>query len=257
MFLRIHGASVVGASHAKRNVPCQDAFAYTIIPPHGAAISVADGLGSAIKSDMGSQAATQAVVRSVEESFAAYPQNPIDIQLVTKKSLLAARTTLENLALELQCNLKDLGCTLISIVIVRDTMVVAHVGDGAVIARNETTFIASPPGESEYADEVVPMTASDWQNSIRISPIFSNIKDVMALTDGCQRAALKKTRDGYEPFEPFCIPLFEYFASSSDAQGNDQLMRLLSSKKLSDNSDDDKTMVVITKNDLACNEEIF
>jgi hypothetical protein len=257
MFLRIHGASVVGASHAKGNIPCQDAFAYKMFPPHSAAISVADGLGTAIKSEIGSQAATQAVVRSVEESLSDYPQNPIDMQLIAKESLLAARAALENLALQLPCELKDLGCTLISIVIVRDTMVVAHVGDGAVVARDENYFIASPPGNSEYADVVEPITDKDWQTSIRISPVFKNIRDVMALTDGCQRAALKKTRDSYEPFGPFCTPLFEYFSSSAVAQGNDQLIRLLSSKKLCDNSDDDKTLVMITRNALACNEEIF
>jgi hypothetical protein len=255
----IRGASVVGASHVKNNTPCQDALAYKIIAPFFAVIAVSDGLGTVEKSDLGSHAAVQAVVRFAEDYLAAHPPDQIDLPTVAKQTMLAARTALVETALALQCDLKDLGCTLISIVMMRDSMAVAHCGDGAVIARSDTAlFIASPPGESEYLDIVTPITTDDWQDYLRISPVINEVRDAMAFTDGCQRAVLKKTKDGCEPFEPFCRPVLDYFRASDDDDGAiAQLKHLLSSRKLCENSDDDKTLVVITGKDFLNGQEIF
>jgi len=259
MSFSIRGASVVGASHVKNNTPCQDALAYKIIAPFFAVIAVSDGLGTVEKSDLGSHAAVQAVVRFAEDYLAAHPPDQIDLPTVAKQTMLAARTALVETALALQCDLKDLGCTLISIVMMRDSMAVAHIGDGAVIARNDTAlFIASAPGESEYTNEVDPITANNWQAFLRISPVINEVRDAMAFTDGCQRAALRKTKDGCEPFEPFCRPVLDYFrASDNDGNAIAQLENFLSSKKLRENSDDDKTLVVITREDYSDGQEIF
>lgn len=242
----IRGASVRGPLHVKMDIPCQDAMAFKIISPEVAVIAIADGLGSAAKSDVGSKVAVDAVVRAVEQSVVNKTPDEIDISLVATQSIAEARAALENAASVSQCELSDFGSTLISIVLMNGTLAIAHIGDGSVIARVDSDLrIASAPGESEYTNEVKPLTAKDWQENVR-STALANVRDVIAFTDGCQRAALKKSSEGYQPFGPFCLPILDYLrgaAEESDTTG--ELERFLSSEKLCNNSDDDKTLVVI------------
>jgi len=247
MKIRIHGASVVGPSHVKNCTPCQDAFAYKIIPPCNAVIAVADGLGSAGKSDIGAQLAVDTAVESGARLFVENLFNDIDLPAIAKKSVAQARKALENKCSEIQCSLRDLACTLASVVIASDTMAVAHIGDGAVILRDEKGLsIASGPAESEYTNEVTPLTDNKWESFLRASPLFADVRDVIVISDGCQRAALKKTPQGIHPFEAFCLPLMEYFRKvDCHEKGIEDIMRILSSSKLCENCDDDKTLVVI------------
>jgi hypothetical protein len=79
-----------------------------------------------------------------------------------------------------------------------------------------------------------------------VSSLITHITDVMVISDGCQRAALKKTPDGFLPFGPFCAPLFTYFRQIDNFDnGIEDLKSLLFSNKLCENCDDDKTLVVI------------
>lgn len=246
MIYRIHGASVTGSSHIKNNIPCQDAFAFKTVGG-AAVIAVADGLGSAAKSDIGALTAVNTVVNEVSTYLADHPAEEIDFPVLLKQSVYKVRESLEHASLEYDCNLKDLACTLISVILFDDTMIIAHIGDGAVIARKETgLLVASSPGESEYTNEVIPITASDWEREIRFSPLLAHLTDVMVTSDGCQRASLKKINGDFIPFDNFCEPVFSYFrALESDKNGMEDLRGFLTSRKLSENSDDDKTMVVI------------
>ena len=55
----IFGSSVRGPMHYENGLPCQDASAFDIIHPHSVVIAVADGLGSAARSDVGAEAAVR------------------------------------------------------------------------------------------------------------------------------------------------------------------------------------------------------
>ena len=54
--------------------------------------------------------------------------------------------------------------------------------------------LLSGPGESEYANEVSPLTRKRLEQSLRLSSMVSGISGIMVFTDGCQRAALRKRR---------------------------------------------------------------
>lgn len=243
----IYGASVKGPSHIITNIPCQDACAFKIISPSFVIISVADGLGSAINSDVGAKTAVDAVIQFAEDFFTSRPNDEIDLTVLVRESISAARKALERASLTFKCKLRDLACTLISIAIMNDKVAVAHIGDGAVIARNdEGLFMASGPDESEYTNEVKPLTGIDYELDLNVSQPFTGITDVIVISDGCQRAALKKNSEGFLPFEPFCLPLISYFRQVDNYDiGIEALKELLSSNKLCENSDDDKTLVLI------------
>ena len=110
---------------------------------------------------------------------------------------------------------------------------------------NGILSLISSPGESEYTNEVVPLTSKEWQDSLRIASGESPIRGIAVFTDGCQRAAFRKEEDALVPFEGFFTPVFNYARKVTDAAtGASEIAELLASAKLCEHSDDDKTLVV-------------
>jgi hypothetical protein len=105
--------------------------------------------------------------------------------------------------------------------------------------------IISEPGESEYVNEVVPLTDKRWGESLRIVPKVSGVECVAVFTDGCQRAGLLRTQNGLQPYDRFFEPLFFYAQGLCDLKESEQDIRdLLASQKISEHSEDDKTLVI-------------
>jgi hypothetical protein len=123
---------------------------------------------------------------------------------------------------------------------------VAHIGDGAVVAESsEGLQILSAPGESEYANEVVPLTSREWRDCLRVVPNVDGVRCLAVFTDGCQRAALRKSLEGMEPFRRFFDPIFSYASELENPNdGQEEIRSLLSSRKICENSEDDKTLVL-------------
>ena len=245
--IKIIGASVIGPLHLKSVTPCQDAFAYETLPSGTGIIAIADGLGSASLSDFGAREAVNMAVKTVRHLISDNSSGEQSLQAIAKEAVFSARKVLEEKSIEYQCKMRDLACTLIVVVIYNDTISVAHIGDGAVVAKvNDTLKLISGPGNSEYANEVTPLTGKEWENYLRVIQPVSGVSGVMAFTDGMQRAALKKTPpEGVIPFDRFCEPLFSYANEVADLrEAEKDIKALLSSKKICDNSEDDKTLVI-------------
>ena len=157
-----------------------------------------------------------------------------------------ARQRLEEKATEEGCNLRDLACTLIVVVGAGGSVAAGHVGDGGVVAQvGAALSIVSGPGESEYANEVTPLTSEKWIDSLRIASDVRGVKCLAVFTDGCQRAAFLKSSSGLEAFGGFFEPIFSYARELTDlAEGPEDIKSLLASKKLCENSEDDKTLVI-------------
>lgn len=224
---------------------------FKTLPDDFRVIAVADGLGSVLKSEIGASSAVNAVVKKVEDIVTGKDVSDIYLSEVAKEAVFFARKALEEKSIELQCELQELACTLIVVVMRKNNIVAAHIGDGAVIAETNDglKLISAPDESSEYANEVSPITGKDWEQVLRISPQTTDVLGVMAFTDGCHRAALRKRQDGLTPFDGFCEPLFSYAHNVKDIkEAEEDIKGLLLSKKVCENSDDDKTLVIATLN---------
>lgn len=243
---RIVGSSVIGPLHVQMNLACQDACAFEAFPIGSAVIAVADGLGSAARSEIGARVAVGAAVRKAKEMLTAPMRDDLSMGAVTQAAVHSAREALEQQAIEEQCKLSDLACTIIVVALCQGVLSVAHIGDGAVVAKTRAGLrMISAPGESEYANEVMPLTSNGWEESLRIVCSVTGVECLAVFTDGCQRAALRKLQDGFQPFDRFFEPIFSYARDLEDAnKGEAELRALLSSKKVCDNSEDDKTLVI-------------
>ena len=244
--LMVFGAKVIGSSHMGGNIPCQDAFQYEMVDYGRGLIVVADGVGSASLSEIGAQTAVAAVAGYLKSALQGIKSLVQELPLLALNAMTVARDSLEGKMTELGCGLSDLACTLIIVILYERKAIVAHIGDGAVVMRCDNEFIiASLSEDSEYTNEVIPVTSSQWEKSIRISKVFEGVELVAAFTDGCQRAVLKKGTDGIIPFKGFFEPLYLYAEGVAESEiGDKNIKELLISKKMSESSDDDKTLVV-------------
>jgi hypothetical protein len=242
----VFGASVIGPMHIQHEIPCQDACAYTTTAGNAILIAVADGLGSAARSDAGARLAVTSAFNFCVAALEPSSGETLLLEEVVRSSAAHAREKLERYALEESCELRDLGCTLIVTIAKGGEFAVAHIGDGAVVGEIEGILsLVSNPGESEYTNEVVPLTSTKWRDSLRITSGASFVSAIAVFTDGCQRAAFRKEGDALVPFERFFNPIFRYARTVADAaEGAREVAELLASPKLCEHSDDDKTLVL-------------
>ena len=242
----ILGASVIGQLHIKLSLPCQDSFASDCFPDGLGVIAVADGLGSVKKADIGADTAVMAAIERVNEIY--HKNNDAGLEEIAREAFFNARKKLEAKAEKINSSLRELATTLIVVAIKEDNISVAHIGDGAVVAKTENGLVlASAPAESEYANIVEPITSNHWEQSLRISPLFSGVDCLAVFTDGIQRASLLKSKEGLQPYDKFFDPIFSYAIDSykeNQEIEHKPILELLSSQKLRDNSDDDKTLVI-------------
>lgn len=216
-------ASATGPSHRREGADCQDAFAFRACGSTVAA-AVADGLGSARCGAIGAAIAVEAALEAClqERSAAA--------------GIVAGRVAVEAAAWRLAQPLGDFACTLLVCLAAGDEVTAGHVGDGAAVVERDGRFdVLSRPGDSEYPDEVVPLTSAGWRDETRVSRARA---DAFALlTDGCQRAALRRG----EAHAGWWAPIFAHARRAGDPG---PLQRLLASERLDEHSDDDKTLLV-------------
>lgn len=243
---RVFGSSVIGPMHLQGEIPCQDACAYAATAANTIVIAVADGLGSAARSNEGASLAVSSALSFCMAELDTGSSEERRLQEIVGDAAAHARRQIEQLAQKESCKLHHLACTLIVAMAMRRQFAVAHIGDGAVVGEiGGALSLISGPGESEYTNEVVPLTSAGWQDSLRIASGESSIYSIAVFTDGCQRAAFRKVENTLVPFEGFFTPVFDYARNVSDAMaGADGIAELLASAKLCEHSDDDKTLVV-------------
>lgn len=242
----ILGSSVTGSLHIQGGLPCQDAYRYELINADLGVIAVADGLGSVPLSDLGARLAVEAAVETAKNLLLHTSGDEPETSGIPMKMIQAARECLEDTALREGFRLNEMATTLISVLFYRDCIYTAQVGDGAVVARVDGSLaLLSGPPNSEYANEVTPITCSTWQTNIVTAASGPGAEYLAVFTDGCQRAALLKHPDGYEPFEKFFNPVFSFTADTENLEKAElELGEFLASDKITEYSEDDKTLVL-------------
>ena len=154
---RVFGASVIGPMHLQGESPCQDACAFAATATDAIVIAVADGLGSAARSDEGASLAVSSALRFCMATLDKGSGEERRLEEIVGDAAAHAREQIERLAQNESCNLHHLACTLIVAIATGRQFAVAHIGDGAVVGEvGGTLSLISSPGESEYTNDGVP-----------------------------------------------------------------------------------------------------
>ncbi|WP_319578669.1 PP2C family serine/threonine-protein phosphatase [uncultured Methanospirillum sp.] len=252
MSVRIFGDSVRGSRHIQSGQPCQDAYA-ALCSGNTWGVAVADGLGSAEHADTGARIAVETASRAV----VADPESP-DLQPEEriKQAFLKSREAVLAEAEEQGMAPAEFASTLIVACYSDKKITIGHIGDGiAVGIREVNVVILSPPGESEYANETASLMQADWERQLRITPTIE-IDHAVIVTDGCQGAVAVKRGGGYQPHEPFILPLLSFIEKKVQTGHNPEpdITTLLSSRKMQELSGDDKTMVILFREQVSQRE---
>ena len=237
---RVVGASVRGTSHARGDLPCQDAHGWRRLPGGTLVLAVADGAGSAAHAEAGARAAVDAALAAVASAWPA----AVDWTEALDAALAAARAAVEREAEARGVEVRDLATTLIACVATGESVSVAQVGDGAVVVGDAEGMRAlTEPTSGEFANETVFLTTPGAIEGAQRATWRGSAARLAAFTDGVQGLALKLP--ARTPHEPFFAPLFDFAAGATDLQDAEaQLAAFLSGPKVTARSDDDITLLL-------------
>jgi Protein phosphatase 2C len=240
---RAVGTYVRGTSHVRFDLPCQDYCAYervVIGSSPSLVIAIADGAGSARLSQVGARATVDYLLRVIPADLSSVVDANEDR---AKHWLEGARANLEQTALDQECELQDLGCTILFAVLGQFASFFAQVGDGAWVAQCGGEYtVATWPSDGEYVNETTFLTSQNWSDSIKCRTL-DDVSAVAGFTDGLQRLALQL--DTQTVYAPFFDPLFSVLRTAEDESALiSPLIEFLSSERFAERTDDDKTLVL-------------
>jgi protein phosphatase 2C-like protein len=240
----VTGAHVTGTSHARLNTPCQDYCAYErafIGSSPVLIIAIADGAGSATLSHIGSRATVEYILRIVPRQIGSVLEANMAF---TRRIFSGAREHLQTVALDHQCNVSDLACTTLFAVLSDFGSFFAQIGDGAWVIRKDGQYsVPIWPDSGEYVNETTFLTSPNWEMSIRCHLALGGVTAVAGFTDGLQRVALQI--NSRSVFVPFFEPLFCALSRTNDkTELISPLVAFLTSKRLAERTDDDKSLVL-------------
>jgi len=240
---RYVAGSVIGQAHVENGLPCQDANAVAVCAcPSGddaLVVVVSDGAGSA---------ACAAETR-VSELLATGALLPV----AEAKLAEVFRQTAEMLCAQAEdrgLSPRQFACTFLAAIVWPDQMACLQLGDGAIVYSSEAGYAwAVWPQSGEYINTTNFVTdpAACERLEIKIAP-GTSVAEVALFTDGLQMLALR-----YEDrtvHAPFFQPMFARLRTEPPGESavlTPLLRDFLSSPRVLERTDDDKTLVLASR----------
>ena len=248
--------SVVGTSHTKSGLPCQDACAcQEIMAPSGETVLVAvvsDGAGSADRSQVGSQLACALFVDEIK----ALLETNGTVESVTRefceKWLNHFQHEIKVRAEEEEVTPRDFACTFLAAVVGTGCAAFFQIGDGAIVIQPQDGVDEYCwqfwPEKGEYENQTYFATDASAAEHLQHDVLARQIDEVSLFSDGLQRLALHmETQTAYTPFfRPMFAPLHKA-ADGHSLELSSALAQFLSSKRVQDQTDDDTSLVLATR----------
>lgn len=263
--------SATGTRHQQQQQPCQD-YGAVMVPTgdrQGVIVgAVADGAGSAPHADVGAKlavstslnflTASEAWLQRHQRSWQRWPESPSAelIQNLFLKVVTRVRSRLQQQADSQGYAIDDLACTLLAFLATPDWIAAMQIGDGFMVVRctpQGTRSIGMPaepqyhlmfqPDRGEFANQTTFVTAANALEAMQVRVVTEPPQFICAATDGIERVALR-FKD-WQPFTPFFRPLEEYLWETPHPEADDAyLVSFLTSERLNQKTDDDKTLVL-------------
>lgn len=231
------GASVIGTRHLDQHALCDDCCGWLTVPG-GVALAVADGAGFADRADEGSRLA----ILGALEVLAGWDG---DQEAGLRAAAAGARARIE--AAADGDPVSAFSTTLLVAVWTAETLAVLQIGDGVVVARDADGVRAvTRPDHGEHYNETVFVTSAEQAERTQVVvESAAGITDVALLSDGLQGLALELAL--HRPVPGFFAPFFKLARGGSSQASCGKIARFLASPRVCARTDDDKTLVVATR----------
>ena len=249
------GASVRGTSHQQTGKPCQDHCAWQAGELGGERvllISIADGAGSAARSEAGSRLVVETLLH--EASHHDGPLAGINAGDAARW-LMRTRMRIEAAALEHGCGPEAFAATALLAILGEDRAMFMQLGDGGWVLEDLAGFRAATwPQTGEYANVTVFVTSAGAQEQVQFFTVEAPLRAVAGFTDGVQALCLDLA--ARRPHGPFFTRVLAPLRACEDAtELNAPLLALLDSALFNERTDDDKTLVLACREDAVTSAE--
>ena len=254
---RYVAASVIGTSHEKAGGTCQDASDCQIYaPPAGETVlaaAVADGAGSAVCGGEGAAIACRALLDLMNEQLVSGKT----VEQITRDTVEAWIAAIQNL-LEEEASAasrerRDFACTILGLLVGESHAACLQIGDGAIVLADSEEHAYGHvfwPDRGEYANTTHFVTEDDALQHLQFASINRRVVEAALLSDGLQTVALNYQQQiAHEPFfKGLFVPL-RTAEEGCSPELSASLAAFLSSPRVNEKTDDDKTLVLASRTD--------
>jgi Protein phosphatase 2C len=255
---RVAHTSVIGTSHEKTGLPCQDVGSCRVVSdPDGRHILLAvacDGAGSASRSLDGATLAVDWFLQDFADASRRSGLDGITREFV-EDWLSRLRAEIRERAEVDDLNPREFACTILGAVVGQDRAAFFQIGDGAIVISNR----AEPddygwvfwPQHGEFANQTNFVTQEDALEVLEFELEDQCVDEIAIFTDGIERLVLdlqEKTAHA-----PFFRTLFGWVVKTEPAAIEEEIPvsevmgRYLGSKQINDRTDDDKTLILASR----------
>ena len=245
------GHSVIGTSHIQSGKTCEDSVSYKIISKEEQEVlicCVSDGAGSAKYAADASSHVTRRILELAAADVTA------DMEIGDGRIIFYAEQLYDELAAmagEKQVEINEYSCTLLGCILYGDRSVFFQIGDGALIMDDGSgTYVTVWwPQNGEYSNTTNFLIDNVLFPNLQIKVSDQKVDEIAITTDGLQMLILSnETRAVHQPF---FTDLFKYLRMASKEEDintlNRRLTEYLSSDKINNRTDDDKTLFLSTR----------
>ncbi|MDP4108142.1 MAG: PP2C family serine/threonine-protein phosphatase [Bacillota bacterium] len=252
-------ASVLGSSHKKSHSPCQDSSKCQVIQDsNGEDILIAvisDGAGSAKFSDLGSSMACSLFVKEVTD-YLSEEKRVKDLEVSFFENWIDQyQDLISSHARDFEVTLREFACTLVAAVVGNDHAAFFQVGDGAIVVLDpeaENYNWTFWPDKGEYENTTFFITDPKVKKHIRFDVLPKRVEEVSLFTDGIQHLSLHYQSKTVH--NPFFKPIFQVLRKVENGEYlNSSLEQFLSSDRINEKTDDDKTLLLASRKEVEMN----
>lgn len=245
------GARSIGTSHIMSDLPCQDYFACCEFKAKAGdvlAAVVSDGAGTASHASAGAKMVCTSFLRQAQAHLA----NGLDIEDVDADAIMdwmdGIRERIGIYAKRANVTPRSCAATLVAVLAGPRSALAVHVGDGAVVVREEGSsdwVVPSWPFQGEYASTTVFVTDNPAP-SVVLTPIPARLDRVALFSDGLERLVLDHTtKMAHGPFfDRFTAPVATSKADGRDEALSKLLRGYLDGPEVCKRTDDDKSLIL-------------
>lgn len=251
---RTLAASVIGSAHVTGGMPCQDACQVAFFTGPGGrqavVLVVADGAGSATCAAEGAALACATFLEVVAPYLTEGRAVKDVTRLLAEDWVWEVGEAVRRQAAVAGRSVREYACTLVAAIVDDSALTALQVGDGAiVVADGEGYRPVFWPQRGEYANMTHFVTEEDALRRLEVTVLPEVPYEVALLTDGLQPLALTyEDRGAHVPFfAPMFAPLRAIPRAGEASELVEPLAEFLASRAISRRTDDDKTLVLITR----------
>jgi len=254
--IRAFGASVQGSAHIATGVVCQDAHKIVYLSNGWCIALIADGVGSAARSDEGARIAVETAAHYVQAYAPTASWRPTILEGIWFAAFRAAWSAIVNHAQREQAAIEDFDTTLTGFIYNGQQLAYGHCGDGGIVAlqADGRYRVLTEVQKGDEVNSVYPLRLGESYWFFGHSETF--LAAVALMTDGilaefCPNILSRSDEPVFAPFATHFMHLHRSSALAGEIEEDFAGAQTKALKAFLEDSEsikritDDKTLVVV------------